>query len=118
MLSARPRCRGNAAAGAQAIFGSAGLDLGVPDSSLAAGQACRVRLGDASLSARVFTARLPRTAAFVLPDLDDALLFVERESLKDDFTLGLWLSTYGLPEARTRALQADLDALAKRLAAG
>ena len=36
--------------------------------------------------------------AFVVPAWNDALLFVEREGLKNPHTLGVWLSLYGYAE--------------------
>ena len=39
----------------------------------------------------------PRTIAFVVPAWNDALLFVEREGMKEAHQLGIWLSLYELP---------------------
>jgi hypothetical protein len=45
------------------------------------------------------------------------VLFVERESLLNEFRLGIWLSVYGQAEDLCRRWQADVSALASRLAA-
>ena len=50
----------------------------------------------------------PRTIAFVVPAWNDALLFVEREGMKEEHRLGVWLSLYGVPETTTTPLRAGL----------
>lgn len=50
----------------------------------------------------------PRTIVFVVPAWNDALLFVEREGMKEAHLLGVWLSLYGVPEATTMALRQGL----------
>ena len=124
LLSARPRCFAGVEEGLGAILGARGLGLekqdeggprGIGASELVAGQACSLRLGSDRLQARILAARPPRTVAFVIPALADAVLFVERESLAAEFGLGIWLSLYGLGEERCAPLRRDLAALALRL---
>jgi hypothetical protein len=50
-----------------------------------------------------------------LAGLNDALLFVEFEGGDDAYTVGIWLSTYGLPASRVTALQREMDALGERV---
>jgi hypothetical protein len=52
--------------------------------------------------------RAPRTIAFVVPAWNDALLFVEREGLKEAHQLGVWLSLYGVPETTAAPLRQGL----------
>jgi uncharacterized protein YndB with AHSA1/START domain len=115
LLHTRPRLSGSRAEADRAIFGAAGLDLDLAPDALQPGQRGHVRLGGQRDEVRVVAARRPRATGFLLPGLNDALLFVERESLADAFRLGVWLSTYGLAPDVARALQADLDALGERL---
>lgn len=50
-----------------------------------------------------------------IPALDDALLFVELESGRDDFHCGLWFSTYGVSSGKVAALRDGLRAAADRI---
>ena len=43
-----------------------------------------------------------------MPAWNDALLFVEREGLKESHTLGVWLSLYGVPDAAAAPLKQGL----------
>ena len=115
LLKAQPQCSASVADGQAAILGASGLALEGMDGDLVAGRACSLRLGDERMEARVLVARLPRTAAFVIPALGDAVLFVERESLRTEFRLGIWLSVYGQDADRCRKWQGDVSALAERL---
>jgi uncharacterized protein YndB with AHSA1/START domain len=94
------------------IFGPAMLDVRPPMPTLSQEQPCSLQVGGERFDARLAMARPPRACAFVIPALDDALLFVERESPKDTHTLGVWLSLYGVGEARATALQGALSGLA------
>jgi len=49
------------------------------------------------------------------PGLNDALLFAEIESEGEKARVGIWLSTYGLDQARVAALQVGVDAAARAL---
>jgi hypothetical protein len=49
-----------------------------------------------------------RTIAFVVPAWNDALLFVEREGMKETHGLGLWLSLYRVPEMTAAPLRQGL----------
>jgi hypothetical protein len=118
LISARPRCAASVEDGLRAILGAPGLALeGTSGEGLVAGRVCWLRIGEERMAARVLVARPPRTAAFVIPALGDAVLFVERESLLNEFRLGIWLSVYGQAEDLCRRWQADVSALASRLAA-
>ena len=59
--------------------------------------------------------RAPRAAAFVVPAWNDALLFVEREGLKETHQLGVWLSLYGVPESSAAPLRTGLADLQSAL---
>ena len=61
---------------------------------------------DVPRPARVVSSRKGRHFAAALPDLDDAILFVELEGKH----VGFWLSTYTLDEPEVAALQTALDA--------
>jgi uncharacterized protein YndB with AHSA1/START domain len=50
-----------------------------------------------------------------IPDLNDALLFVEFESSAEKWHAGFWLSMYGVEAGRVEALQRSLDALTEGL---
>lgn len=51
------------------------------------------------------------------PTLGDAILFVEFEGRGEQYTLGIWLSTYGLPAAEVTRLRSAVDALSERVTA-
>ena len=57
----------------------------------------------------------PRTIAFVVPAWNDALLFVEREGMKETHQLGVWLSLYAVPETTTAKLRQGLADLRSAL---
>jgi uncharacterized protein YndB with AHSA1/START domain len=102
-----------AAGGEHPIFGVKGLRLSSSPDALRPGDACRLSLAGAEVDARVAVAHRPRTIAFVVPAWNDALLFVERESLKEAHQLGVWLSLFGVPDAVAAPLRqglADLEA--------
>jgi len=50
-----------------------------------------------------------------VPAWNDALLFVEREGMKETHHMGVWLSLYGVPEATAAPLQQGLAAVASAL---
>lgn len=50
-----------------------------------------------------------------LAGLGDSLLFVEFEGRGDSYTVGLWLSTYGLPPDELARLRGEMRALADRV---
>ena len=75
---------------------------------LAPGDACRLSLGGVAVDATVAVRHAPRTIAFVVPAWNDALLFVEREGLKETHGLGVWLSLYGVPDATAAPLRQGL----------
>jgi uncharacterized protein YndB with AHSA1/START domain len=103
------RFRTTAAAGEDhPVFGAKGLRVRPPVSGLAPGDACRLSLGGVEVDATVAVRRAPRTIAFVVPAWNDALLFVEREGMKETHQLGLWLSLYGVPETTAASLRQGL----------
>jgi hypothetical protein len=95
------------------VFGAKGLRVHPAVGGLQPGDACRLSLGGAEVNATVAVRHAARTIAFVVPAWNDALLFVEREGLKETHQLGVWLSLYGVPENTAAPLQqglADLQA--------
>jgi uncharacterized protein YndB with AHSA1/START domain len=118
LLSARPKCRGGIDESRARVFGPAGLDVQPDVTTLAAGKECTLRIGESPLRARVALTNLPRTIAFVIPELNDALLFVEREGLQNDHRVGLWLSLYGVDRERVTALERDVQKIGQSLADG
>jgi uncharacterized protein YndB with AHSA1/START domain len=97
------------------VFGPEGLRVQPPVEGLRPGAACHLSLGGIEADATVAVRHPPRTIAFVVPAWNDALLFVEREGLKDTHGLGVWLSLYGVPEATAAPLQQGLATLHSEL---
>jgi uncharacterized protein YndB with AHSA1/START domain len=97
------------------VFGDKGLRVQPPIGGLKAGDACRLSLGDVDIDATVAVRSAPRTVAFVLPAWNDGLLFVEREGMKETHQLGVWLSLYGVPTAKSAPLQKGLTDLQSAL---
>jgi uncharacterized protein YndB with AHSA1/START domain len=94
------------------VFGANGLRVQPPVGDLRPGDPCRLSLGGIDVDATVAVRHAPRTMAFIVPAWNDALLFVEREGMKETHQLGVWLSLYGVPEstaARLRQGLADLQ---------
>lgn len=90
------------------IFGSTGLAVRPSVHGLRPGDGCQLAVGGTDVDATVAVARLPRAIAFVVPAWNDALLFVEREGLKETHTVGVWLSLYGVPETTAEPLRRGL----------
>jgi hypothetical protein len=90
------------------VFGAKGLRVRPPIGGLQPGDACRLSLGGAEVDAAVAVRHAPRTVAFVVPAWNDALLFVEREGMKEAHQLGIWLSLYGVPETTAAPLRQGL----------
>lgn len=106
------RFKTHAAAGVEhPVFGASGLRVHPAIRTLRVGSACRLTLGGAEVAATVVALHAPRTAAFLVPAWNDALLFIEREGLKETHTLGVWLSLYGVPDALAAPLVRGLDEL-------
>lgn len=97
------------------VFGESGLRLRPPVVGLRPGDACRLSLGGRDLDATVAVRRAPRTIAFVIPAVNDALLFVEREGMKEAHQVGVWLSLYGVPETAAAPLRQGLADLQSAL---
>jgi uncharacterized protein YndB with AHSA1/START domain len=111
-LSARFRATARAG-GDHPVFGEKGLRVRPPIGGLRPGDACHLSLGGGEVDATVAVRHAARTIAFVVPAWNDALLFVEREGMKETHQLGVWLSLYGVSETNTAPLQkglADLQA--------
>lgn len=97
------------------VFGAKGLRVRPPVGNLRPGDACRLSLGAVDVDATVAVQHQPRTIAFVVPAWNDALLFVEREGLKETHGLGIWLSLYGVPESAAAPLRQGLAAIGSAL---
>ncbi len=97
------------------LLGSSGLALEGLE-GLTAGDRLTVTLGDRTLVGDVKYVRHPRNLAGTLKELNDGLLFVEMEpSGGETWSCGVWISAYGVAEAETTALQAQLTALVDRV---
>jgi uncharacterized protein YndB with AHSA1/START domain len=82
-----------------------------PRAALRAGDRCSLTIGGEPVNATVALRHPPRTIAFVVPAWNDALLFVEREGLKNPHTLGVWLSLYGVDNETAGRLRSGLETL-------
>jgi uncharacterized protein YndB with AHSA1/START domain len=116
MVRARPAGNATIEEGRAAVFGPGGLDADTDVATLSPGARCTLRLGETRFSAITAVTNLPRVIAFQLPELNDALLLVEREGLNRRHRVGLWLSLYGVDALRVSTLQAAFDALERHLA--
>ena len=90
------------------VFGGKGLRVQPPVGGLRPGDACHLSVGAVKVDATVAVRNGPRTIAFVVPAWNDALLFVEREGMKETHQLGVWLSLYAVPEATSAPLRQGL----------
>jgi len=90
------------------VFGAKGLRVQPPIAGLRPGDACRLSLGGDEVDARVAVRHASRTIGFVVPAWNDALLFVEREGMKETHHVGIWLSLYGVDEATAAPLRRGL----------
>ena len=113
-LSARFRTTAPAG-GDHPVFGAQGLRVQPPIGGLRSGDACRLSLGGVDVDATVAVRHASRTAAFIVPAWNDALLFVEREGMKETHHVGVWLSLYGVPEATVAPLRQGLADLRSML---
>ena len=93
------------------VFGAKGLRVQPSVGGLEPGDSCHLSLGGGEVDATVAVRHAPRTIGFVVPAWNDALLFVEREGLKETHQLGVWLSLYGVPGTTAGSLQQGLDDL-------
>lgn len=82
------------------------------DGGAAAGASARIWSGQA---ARIRQVTPGIHVAALVPDLEDALLFLELEPGGDRFHLGVWLSLYGDSRTRGEELQAGLDRVLDRM---
>jgi uncharacterized protein YndB with AHSA1/START domain len=90
------------------VFGAKGLGVQPSIGGLRPGDACRLCLGGVDVDATVAVRHPSRTAAFVVPAWSDALLFVEREGMKETHHVGIWLSLYGVAETTAAPLRQGL----------
>jgi uncharacterized protein YndB with AHSA1/START domain len=97
------------------VFGATGLRVRPPIGGLRPGDACRLSLGGVEVDATVAVRHASRTIAFIVPAWNDALLFVEREGMKETHQLGVWLSLYGVPETTAAPLGQGLADLQSAL---
>ena len=97
------------------VYGAKGLQVHPPVGTLQPGDACRLSLAGVEVDATVAARHPRRTTAFVVPAWNDALLFVEREGMKDTHQVGVWLSLYGVPETTATLLQRRLTDLQSAL---
>jgi uncharacterized protein YndB with AHSA1/START domain len=100
------------------VYGAKGLRLQPPVGGLRPGDVCRLSLGGVEVDATVAVRHAARTIAFVVPAWNDALLFVEREGMKEAHQLGVWLSLYAMPETATASLRQGLADLQAALTSG
>ena len=90
------------------VYGAKGLRVRPSVAGLRPGDACRLTVGGAEVDATVAVRHAARTIAFVVPAWNDALLFVEREGMKETHHMGVWLSLYAVPEPTAAPLQQGL----------
>jgi len=97
------------------VFGAKGLRVRPPVGGLRPGDACHLSLGGVEVDATVVVRHNARTIAFIVPAWSDALLFVEREGMKETHQIGVWLSLYGVPETTAAPLRQGLADLQSAL---
>ena len=113
MVSTRPRVTMQRDAFWDALFTTGFISM---DRDAAVPSTCRITFGGRTFDATVETLDARSRLAARIPDLNDALLFIEVEGTKPaDFHTGFWLSTYGLPADTVRDLQGSLDAAVAKL---
>ena len=100
------------------VFGAKGLRLQPSIGTLRPGESCRLSLGGIDVDATVVVRHAARTVAFVIPAWNDALLFVEREGMKETHTLGVWLSLYDVSESTAAPLRNGLADVENGLVVG
>jgi uncharacterized protein YndB with AHSA1/START domain len=93
------------------VFSSKGLQVAPPASGLRPGDRCSLTIGGTTVEATVKLRHASRTITFLVPAWNDALLFVEREGLKNPHTVGVWLSLYGVGDATAQPLRSGLETL-------
>lgn len=97
------------------VFGAKGLRVQTAAGGLRPGGACQLSLGGVEVAATVAVRHAPRTIAFVVPAWNDALLFVEREGMKESHHVGVWLSLYGVADTTATPLRQGLADLQSAL---
>ena len=118
MLSVRRPARGGATVPWKRVWGVEGFAPTPAASGFLPGQPFALRLGKERLTGTAAIVRAPHGFFGTVDSLDDATLFVEMEPGRDELHCGIWLSTYGLAQARVQALQEELTHMADRAFAG
>lgn len=111
MISSRPWVSGSRDEVWDRVFGPEGI-ADAPDG---AGEPFTVTLGDTTLEGESVLSDRPWAFAGRLSSLDDGVIHVEMEGAGDRWKMGLWLSGYGVEQARCEELQSALDAQMARL---
>jgi uncharacterized protein YndB with AHSA1/START domain len=114
MVSARRLVSTGRADAWQHLFSPAGLAAKPSLAQWKPGQPFEVQWGLERLAGKLDFVRTNSGFWGTMPDLADATLLVEMEPGPKDFHCGIWLSTYGLPAERVKALQAGLTQTADR----
>ncbi len=114
MAWARFQTAGTVSAAWRTLLGDTGLDIAPDPASLSEGAAVQLRVSNELIWKGVVEfANVPGTLAILIPELRDALLFIEMEA--GGPTCGIWFSTYGVDTALVDSLQAQLREIADRL---
>jgi uncharacterized protein YndB with AHSA1/START domain len=100
------------------VWGEEGFVPTPSISHLKAGGPLEVKLGPERLVGTVEVIEAPHIFWGRLASLEDATLLVEMEPGRERIHCGIWLSTYGLPSTRLKALQHSLTAMADRAFTG
>src|SRR5262249_26124114 len=92
-----------------------GLARATSGRGLRPGDGCNLSLGGGEVDATAAVRHRARTIAFVVPAWNDALLFVEREGLKETHHMGVWLSLYAVPDTTMAPLRQGMADLRSAL---
>lgn len=95
------------------LLGDSGLAVARDPTKLSEGMVVQLRLGkELVCKGTIELANVPGTLAVLIPELRDALLFIEMEA--GGPTFGIWLSTYGVDKGTVANLQSYLTDLIRR----
>lgn len=104
LVSVRPQVSGTREEVWAALFDADGLgDVGP------AGEPFQFNLGSETLSGEAVLSDPPWSFAGMVDSLNDGVLHVEMEGTGESWKVGVWLSGYGVDEARCLALQQALE---------
>jgi len=98
------------------VFGPQAFSLAPAGPGPVIGDQVSLAWGDERYEATVATLYPGRAMSFRIRALNDALLFLELEGGGTDRTLGVWLSTYGMPAARVARLREAIPAIERAIA--